>query len=354
MIKRKKYYVGVCGHFGRDKNFYDGQTIKTKTLTNELISLFDQKSVITLDTHNWKKNPILLMFKCCRLIKKCDDIIILPSKNGITILSKLFVLLNKIYKKKLHYVVIGGWLPFLLETNNKVKHNLFKFDGIYVETKSMIELLQVMGFKNIKLLQNFKQINIISEEELKYSASYPYKLCTFSRVIKEKGIEDAIFVVKSINKKLGHNAFLLDIYGQIDDNYLHRFNELKEDFPDFISYKGIIHYSNTVEVLKDYFLLLFPTHYKTEGLPGTIIDAYSAGIPVLASRWNSAFEIIDENKTGLIYEMFDNNELEHILLHLYSNPSIVNEMKKNCMIKAKDFTPNIVMKKFINYLSYVE
>ena len=33
----------------------------------------------------------------------------------------------------------------------------------------------------------------------------------------------------------------------------------------------------TVKTLENYYLLLFPTKFRTEGIPGTIIDALSAG-----------------------------------------------------------------------------
>ena len=45
------------------------------------------------------------------------------------------------------------------------------------------------------------------------------KVCTYSRVIKEKGILDAIEIVKSANQMLGENKFYLDIYGKISNEF---------------------------------------------------------------------------------------------------------------------------------------
>ena len=61
----------------------------------------------------------------------------------------------------------------------------------------------------------------------------------------------------------------------------------------------------SVDVLKSYFFLLFPTKCPGEGIPGTIIDAYAAGLPVVSSLYPNFAEIIDEGVTGLGYE-FDN------------------------------------------------
>ena len=57
--------------------------------------------------------------------------------------------------------------------------------------------------------------------------------------------------------------------------------------------------------LVNYDLMLFPTRYYTEGLPGTIIDAYIANLPVIATEWKHAREFIKDGETGFIVR-FDN------------------------------------------------
>src|SRR5690554_6005885 len=116
------FRVGICGHFGKRKNLLNGQTVKTKIITEELIKAFGQQSVKTVDTFGWSSNPILLLVKCFLLIKRCKNIIILPAQRGIKVFAPLFILLNKIFHRKLHYVVIGGWLPELLERKNGLKN----------------------------------------------------------------------------------------------------------------------------------------------------------------------------------------------------------------------------------------
>jgi len=59
--------------------------------------------------------------------------------------------------------------------------------------------------------------------ELQDTHALPYKLCTFSRVLKEKGIEDAINAVIKVNTDCGREVCTLDIYGQIDENTKMRF-----------------------------------------------------------------------------------------------------------------------------------
>jgi glycosyltransferase involved in cell wall biosynthesis len=345
------YQIGICGHFGRGKKLFDGQTVKTKILTEELIKKLGSDNIRIIDTHGWKSNPISFLIKCYQLIKVCKNIIILPAQNGIKVFVPLLLILNKLFHRKLHYVVIGGWLPELLKKNNSLRKKLTKFYGIYVETDSMVKSLKNIGLNNVRRLPNFKRLEILEESELVYSTGEPYKLCTFSRVVKEKGIEDAIDVVKSVNEALGRTVYTLDIYGQIDEKYSGRFEELRKKFPFYISYKGIVNFNDSVKVLKNYFALLFPTYYKGEGFAGTILDAFASGLPVIATNWKYNGEIIQNKLEGFLYDYKTNNLLKDILFEIAKKPSIIIKMKKNCLKKAKNYSPEIVIGDFLKYLA---
>jgi glycosyltransferase involved in cell wall biosynthesis len=58
---------------------------------------------------------------------------------------------------------------------------------------------------------------------------------------------------------------------------------MQKRFPEYVVYGGVVPFNKSVEVLKDYFAVLFPTYYEGEGFAGTIIDAHSAGVPIIAS-----------------------------------------------------------------------
>ena len=99
--------IGIVGHFGGNKKFVDGQTAKTKTIYS---ALSEKYTITKLDTFNWKKH-ILQMFKnTLSLIKKNDNVIIITAQKGLFVFIPMFVIYNIFFHKKLHYVVIGGWL----------------------------------------------------------------------------------------------------------------------------------------------------------------------------------------------------------------------------------------------------
>lgn len=339
--------MGVSGHFGVGLNMLNGQTIKTKVMTDELKNQLGDAQVAIVDTHGGIKAMPRMFIQSWKLFRNCENIVMLPAYKGLCIFTPMYSFYNLFFKRKLQYVVIGGWLDSFMDKHRWLSGMLKKFDNIFVETMTMKNALKKRGFKNVVVMPNFKKIPILKPENLNYEIQRPYKLCTFSRVMKEKGIEDAVEVIKHINEKSGCTIFTLDIYGQVDAKYEKEFKTFQQGFPDYIKYKGMVPFDKSIETLKDYFALLFPTRFFTEGIPGTIIDAYAAGIPVIASKWESFLDVIDDNVTGIGYSFFNNQELENILLYIANNPEIILDMKEQCLMKVQNFVPEIVIGKML-------
>ncbi|MGN0646934.1 MAG: glycosyltransferase [Mogibacterium kristiansenii] len=342
--------VCVIGHFGFGKNLLNGQTIKTENVTRELEKQYGEDQIIKIDTHGGVKALPQLIMQMIEAFKHSENVVIFPAHNGVKIFVPLCNVLNAIFKRKVHYIVIGGWLPSFLNGKCFLKKNLMQFDGIYVETNTMKKALMQLGLNNVVILKNFKDIKILSKEELQNVYEKPYKICTFSRVMLEKGIEDIVNTVISINEKNRKPIYCLDIYGQIDANQEEWFAKLRNSFPSYISYKGSVPTDKSVEVLKNYFLLTFPTKFYTEGVPGTILDAYAAGVPVIASKWESFFDVIEEGKTGIGYEFDNQKELEKTLEEISSTPRTIIEKKYKCIEKAKEYLPRVAIRSLLERL----
>ena len=255
-------------------------------------------------------------------------------------------------KTKSDHRRLFSWLRFFLEYNPSLKRMLLKFDGIFVETTTLKKQLMEIGFNNIFIMPNFKRIMILSDDCFYKTYEKPYKVCTFSRVDRNKGIEDAVKIVNDINKEYGEDIYHLDIYGKIEKGQEEWFEKLKSEFDSSIKYVGLVDSEKTTEVLRDYSILLFPTQYFTEGLPGTIIDAFSAGIPVVSSKWESFEDVIDDNINGFGYEFNNVNEMRSILIRLAEDPNVVLKMKSQCIKKARNYLPEEVVKVLTEKFAY--
>ena len=340
-IKAKNKKTAVIGPFDED---VCGQTVKVRTVYSALCSNYGETIIKKVNTSFWGNHLLscsLKVFKSCFVSK---NFVVLLAHNGIRTYSSVFLPILKLFKKNVFYCVIGGWLPEYLKQNPKLKNKMILFDQIFVETDSMKNALAKSGLENVTVMPNCKELEILKEDKLVYNTDEPLRLCTFSRVMKEKGIEDAVNAVKRVNETLGRTAYALDIYGNIESGQEEWFEDLKVDFPDFIEYKGSVPFDESVSVIKDYYLLLFPTRFFTEGIPGTIIDAYAAGVPALCSKWENFSDLVEENKTGFGFEFLNNDDFYEMLLKLVTDTNRVFSMKKNCIKKAKSYLPGLALK----------
>lgn len=320
-----------------------GQPVKTRELYYALQKKYGESNVSYFETEGWKKSFLCKIIKISKDIHNSDAVIMLPAANGVKVLPYLLFFAKR-KNTKLFYSVIGGWLSTLLQNKPLLTSMLKKFNGVWVETTSMKSALEKMGFQNIAVVKNFKTLNIIKESDINNDYQYPLRLCTFSRVLEKKGIGDAVKAIIYVNQRFKKVVYTLDIFGPIDEEYADEFAKMQESFPNYIQYKGEAKPNESVEILRNYFALLFPTKFYTEGIPGTIIDAYSAGIPVISSLWRNASDIFISNKTGIGYDFGDYNQFLEILIRVADNPLEMVQMRPNCLKMAYSCSPEIVIK----------
>lgn len=342
--------VSVIGLFCIGREVSDGQSVKTRIVTDELEKILGAECVDRIDTYRWKKKPFRLLCRSASAVWNSRNVIFMTDAGGIRVFPWLLNLANIFGRTRVHYVVIGGWLVPFLKEHRCLAACLKRLSGIFVETRVMKRGLEQMGFGNVHLMPNCKRLNRLTEKQLIRGREEPLRFCIFSRVMKEKGIEDAVEAVKAANAHFGRTACTLDIFGPVDPGETDWFQTLSGSFPQEIRYCGIVPYEQSVETVKAYDALLFPTRFYTEGIPGTIIDAYAAGVPVVASRWESFGDIVEEGVTGIGYPFGDADRLTRILQDLIRSPENLLAMKKNCLRKSEEYLPEQVIGILLNEL----
>lgn len=343
--------VSVIGLFCTGREVSDGQSIKTRIITEELEKALGAQHVRRIDTYGWKKHPVKLFTDSVRAVLQSENVVFMTDAGGIKIFPWLLRGANLFCRHKLHYVVVGAWLVSYLEKQPLIAAFLRRFDTIFVETTVLKEGLERLGFRNVRLMPNCKPLEILPREQLTAAQTEPYRFCTFSRVMREKGIEDAIDAVRAVNQRFGRTVCTLDIYGHVDDSQKDWFDGLRADFSEEIHYRGIIPYAESVDTIKDCHALLFPTRFYTEGIPGTIIDAYAAGVPVISARWESFSDVVDEGITGWGYAFNEPDALTKLVYEAVTAPDTLCHMKENCLKKANDYLPEQVMDILLRELS---
>ena len=88
---------------------------------------------------------------------------------------------------------------------------------------------------------------------------------------------------------------------------------------------------------------MFPTFYEGEGFAGTLIDAFSAGVPVIASDWRYNTEIVEHEKNGLVCAYGDVDSLVASIKNIIDDQILYEQMAVLCVESAKKYLPETVI-----------
>lgn len=338
--------ICIIGALGFINPHYDGQTIKTRNLLTLLRGKGEE--IDYFETQRFKVNKLSVFTMFWKVITS-KAIYYLPAQNNLTYIFPFIYCLSRIFKTKIHYFVVGGWLVELLEDKPWHRNKLSKIAGIHCETQFMKNALEKeYGFKNIDVFPNFR---INSFNPTPNHEEGKLHLVFMARVIKMKGL-DLIFELgnKIIDKGLQNN-FTIDFYGpqQNDDDDIEYFNSNLKRYA-FMKYYGPLEPSDIYSTLEHYDAMLLPTHFYTEGLPGSVLDAYISGIPVIVTKWKHATEFVDDGSTGIIIPFEDDGTaLFDAVLSLYNNKDMLDCMKQKANKKAYDFSSEKAWNLLQNY-----
>lgn len=330
--------VAIIGSMSTGSGSLNGQTVKTKVLIKELCREYGEEQLYLINTSG-KVRKILVFLHIIYALFCCSNIIILPAENGLRIIVPFLTFFNTLFNRSLHYDVIGGWLPKFLESRPNLKSKLKGFSGIYVETDNMKNALEIQGLDNVFVLPNCKELIIVDGQSITIQSEKIIRFATFSRVMKAKGIEDAAKAIRYANALQGNETFHLDVYGFVEPSETSWFEALQKEYQLEMTYKGLIPFNKSTEVLQQYYGLLFPTYYSGEGFAGTLIDAFAAGLPVIASDWKYNTEIVFDGKDGIIVPIKDATKLAGAILWSHNHVEEWHQFKENVVKKAYSYLP---------------
>lgn len=335
MGNNDKLKFAVIGHFANGQNRNDGQTVKTHNIA-ELLEKTYRCKVTRVDTYNYLRHPIHLLINTIQCLASSEYVFVLLSRNGRAILLPIIALFSKLTGSKIYHCLIGGKLADDVESYPWMVRMLNSLEVNWVETHLLVRRLQALGIQNAAYLPNFKFYKPVDMAQRVYSDKPPYKLCTFSRVIREKGILDAVAAVEALNRNRGFDYCKLDIYGPIDKSFEETFLKTVRSAQS-CSYGGSVPTELAVETLSHYDCLLFPTLWEAEGIPGTVIDALAAGLPVIAYKWTYYDEILEDGITGYSVAPGNIEELTSTIGLMLEHDQIMSKFGHQCICRSERF-----------------
>lgn len=342
----------ISGYFGFKTGKKDGQTVKTRQYLELLrknigkdfcISTFDTE---ILHTRPWR--IVNLLWKTTRAGK----VVYMPAQNNLRYFFKPLYVLSKIFRFDIVYPLIGGWLPVFLENRPRFARRLGKIKAVFPENDTLTRILQEkFGLMNVHTMPNFRFVEYVP----KVPSSHPgeFRLVFMSRIVKAKGIETVFALAAYFSKPDIRKTcpLSIDFYGEIAEEDKAYFAQEVQHY-DNVRYKGVLEPEDICRTLSGYDALILPTRYPTEGVPGAIIDAYMAGLPVLVSDWLYARDIVCHEKTGYIVPIGEHETETYArhIQHLFSHQEKLDGMKREAYDYSKAYREEVawsILKPFL-------
>jgi glycosyltransferase involved in cell wall biosynthesis len=313
-----------------------GESMKNHIMLHRFREIYD--CVLEFDTWGAKHYPWRITKLLWYLLRYPNAKIVVSASTYIA--YDVFRFLKLLGKKNVYYWVIGGVFPQLIEKNHYNPAIYRNLKGIFVESPRMVHDLEQKNINNAVCIPNFKRIDYQPAiDERDYGK---VRFVFLSRVHPDKGCSLIVESANRLNAQGYHDRFSIDFYGPVDPIYSDF--ETSIEGLDNVNYQGFLKLDpKGYDILAKYSMMLFPTFWQGEGFPGIVVDAFTAGLPVLASDWNFNPDIIDDGVTGIIIPHNNLDVLEQAMQKVIDGVFDLKTMANNSYQKAKEYDDRKVL-----------
>ncbi len=176
---------------------------------------------------------------------------------------------------------------------------------------------------------DIEKIKLI-QKELSYDQKLIY-LLSVGRIVKDKGIKELLHAFVRIYEK--NDRLRLILVGSFEDELDPIEKELKEILS---THPGIIMtgWRNEVEYYMHLSFALIHPSYR-EGFPNVLLQAGAIYCPIICSRIEGNVDIVEHEKTGLLFEAQNEDDLYQKLDKALLNPADLKTYAANLRVKIE-------------------
>ena len=273
---------------------------------------------------------------------KVDVVSLQPTNLALVAVGPPILLACRILKKPLVIRKFGGSFheafdnyPSLVRA--LLQATVFKASLWLLETHFLVNHFK-HKIRNVAYYPNSRPVKAIALRE----SSRAVKFVFVSHISSGKGVKELFEVSDRLP-----SPCQIDVFGplgfDISKQHIHDLSKLHR-----ADYKGELSPGHVMEVLKTYDVLLLPTCMRSEGYPGIILEAYSCGLPVIASNIGAIGEIVDSS-CGVLVEPGDLDQLERAIVDIHLRQDLFQTLRLGAAQKARQFDSRRWTKEFLHY-----
>jgi len=253
-------------------------------------------------------------------------------------------LIARLWRKPLVIRTFGG-MDFRTQAGRirraVIRRVLRSADAYLAQTKYLVESARADGMQHVRWFANNRPVP--PETELRPRRSPKCDRFLFlGHVRKLKGILELI----EAGERFAGTDVRIDVYGTMR----HDLDEGVFRGLQVVRYCGPVDPQQVPEVMAAYDALLLPSHQ--EGYPGTVIEAYSAGLPVICTRVGGVPEIVDES-CGILVKPHSADALYEAMKTLTQDSRLYQRLCRGVLRKRKQFDSKLWTDRFVEVCAQV-
>lgn len=324
-----------------------GTTVLFKQLSDELAAY----PAIHTQVLNTAREPtrvlssfltaVRVLFGMIRYVPRADIVSFHASVTGALLFAPAVHFLCWAFRRKWIFRGFGGDFDTWHRQASVIATQLFKMsvlraDALLFERQSSTGYFQRFTHRPVYWYANSRRFREVSESSAATECLHAQRFVYVGHVRQEKGIQEILDAAERIK-----NEIVIDIYGPLSQHFA--CENLRT--PN-VSYKGILEPTQVVPTLRQYDVLLLPSYWEGEGYPGVILEAYCAGIPVIASRWGGIPEIVSD-RSGILIEPRNSQSLADAMNKLIMSPTLMRDLRKGARAMAGKFASETWTRTFV-------
>lgn len=245
-------------------------------------------------------------------------------------------------KKIIYHIHGGGFRDFYLESSKfiqrRIRYVINSADLVICLSEKWKHFYSsAFKPKQIKILNNMIIPPINTERNL---SNDKFRLLFLGLIGDNKGIFDLIKILAK-NKRQFEGKLELVIAGNGEVDRLTN-TILKWKMQKIVHFKGWANEEKKEELFRSSDAFILPS-YK-EGLPLSILEAMSYGLPIISSKVGGIPDLIHKGKNGILVIPGNQRAIQNAIVKLMTNKDICKNYSQNSTKAVVDFYPDRVLK----------
>ena len=235
--------------------------------------------------------------------------------------SFLFVIVAKVMRRKVVlHIHGGGFKDYYMKESRFVRFVLNKADALITLSASW-----KMFFVDAALHRNVHVVPNIISKPINKSVNHDgsFHLLYMGQITKAKGVFDLVEFIAE-NKDFYKGKLILDIGGGMYDADKLRNFIIDNKIDDIVHFHGWLTGDSKAEIFNLADAYILPSY--VEGVPISILEAESYGLPILSTTVGGIPEIVDEGKNGFLFRPGDKQGMKKAIDTIMGNRELMASM----------------------------